>query len=128
MRINVGLKFLEDEISVLIFLAFIEYVKERVDWTDASENVKIYWEAFISKEEKEKPMFTDNGKLILQFLRDNPDTTTWKARDIAEGLFITSRTVSGAIRKLCTDGFVEKVSQDPVIYTITELGKTVEIN
>ena len=73
-------------------------------------------------------MFTDNGKLILQFLRDNPDTTTWKARDIAEGLFITSRTVSGAIRKLCTDGFVEKVSQDPVIYTITELGKTVEIN
>ena len=107
---------------------FIEYVKESVDWTDASENVKIYWEAFISKEEKEKPMFTDNGKLILQFLRDNPDTTTWKARDIAEGLFITSRTVSGAIRKLCTDGFVEKVSQDPVIYTITELGKTVEIN
>ena len=107
---------------------FIEYVKERVDWTDASENVKIYWEAFISKEEKEKPMFTDNGKLILQFLRDNPDTTTWKARDIAEGLFITSRTVSGAIRKLCTDGFVEKVSQDPVIYTITELGKTIEIN
>ena len=107
---------------------FIEYVKEGVDWTDASENVKIYWEAFISKEEKEKPMFTDNGKLILQFLRDNPDTTTWKARDIAEGLFITSRTVSGAIRKLCTDGFVEKVSQDPVIYTITELGKTVEIN
>ena len=107
---------------------FIEYVKERIDWTDASENVKIYWEAFISKEEKEKPMFTDNGKLILQFLRDNPDTTTWKARDIAEGLFITSRTVSGAIRKLCTDGFVEKVSQDPVIYTITELGKTVEIN
>ena len=107
---------------------FIEYVKERVDWTDASENVKIYWEAFIIKEEKEKPMFTDNGKLILQFLKDNPDTTTWKARDIAEGLFITSRTVSGAIRKLCTDGFVEKVSQDPVIYTITELGKTVEIN
>ena len=107
---------------------FIEYVKERVDWTDACGNVKIQWEAFISKEEKEKPMFTDNGKLILQFLRDNPDTTTWKARDIAEGLFITSRTVSGAIRKLCTDGFVEKVSQDPVIYTITELGKTVEIN
>ena len=107
---------------------FIEYVKERVDWTDASENVKIYWEAFISKEEKEKPMFTDNGKLILQFLRDNPDTATGKARDIAEGLLITSRTVSGAIRKLCTDGFVEKVSQDPAIYTITELGKTVEIN
>ena len=106
---------------------FIEYVKERVDWTDASENVKIYWEAFISKEEKEKPMFTDNGKLILQFLRDNPDTTTWKARDIAEGLFISSRAVSGAIRKLVSDGYVEKVGQEPVIYTLTEKGKNIEI-
>jgi DNA-binding HxlR family transcriptional regulator len=35
--------------------------------------------------------------------------------------------VSGAIRKLVTDGYVEKVGQDPVIYTLTELGKSVEI-
>ena len=46
---------------------------------------------------------------------------------IGEGLFISSRTVSGAIRKLVTDGFVEKVGQDPVIYVITEQGKNIEI-
>ena len=52
----------------------------------------------------------------------------WKARDIAEGLFVSSRTVSGAIRKLVTDGFVEKVGQDPVIYSITEQGKNIKID
>ena len=107
---------------------FIEYVKERVDWTDASENVKIYWEAFISKEEKEKPMFTDNGKLILKYMQDHiSDMPMGKAKDIGEGLFISSRAVSGAIRKLVTDGYVEKIGQDPVVYALTEKGKTVEI-
>ena len=72
-------------------------------------------------------MFTDNVKLILKFLKDNQSTPMWKARDIAEGLFISSRAVSGAIRKLVTDGFVEKVGQDPVIYSITDAGKNVEI-
>ena len=49
------------------------------------------------------------------------------AKDIGEGLFISSRAVSGAIRKLVTDGYVEKIGQDPVVYALTEKGKTVEI-
>jgi DNA-binding MarR family transcriptional regulator len=110
---------------------FIDFVEDalmsKVDVNEVPENVMIYWEALKNKEEKEKPPFTDNGKLILQFLRDNEDTTTWKARDIAEGLFVSSRTVSGSIRKLVNDGYVEKVSKDPVIYSITDLGKKVEI-
>ena len=51
----------------------------------------------------------------------------WKARDIAEGLFISSRTVSGAMRKLVTDGFCEKVGADPVVYALTEKGKNYNI-
>ena len=110
------------------FIDFVEtYLMANCKQEDIPENVLIYWEALKSKEEMERPPFTDNGKLILQFLRDNPDTTTWKARDIAEGLFVSSRTVSGSIRKLVNDGYVEKVSKDPVIYSITDLGKTVEI-
>ena len=50
-----------------------------------------------------------------------------KAKDIGEGLFISSRAVSGAIRKLVTDGYVEKIGQEPVVYALTEKGKTVEI-
>ena len=50
-----------------------------------------------------------------------------KAREVAEGLVISSRAVSGAFRKLVSDGFVEKVGQDPVIYVLTDKGKNFEI-
>ena len=50
-----------------------------------------------------------------------------KAKDIGEGLFISSRAVSGAIRKLVADGYVEKIGQDPVVYSLTEKGKTITI-
>lgn len=73
-------------------------------------------------------MFTENGKLILEFLKNRTETSLWKAKDMAEEMGLTSRTVSGAIRKLVTDGFVDKVGQDPVIYTITEKGKNIVID
>ena len=109
---------------------FIEFVKDYMDEMkgDMPENVSLYWEAFCGANDVEKPLFTDNGKLILQYLKDNLSTPMWKARDVAEGLFISSRAVSGAMRKLVTDGFVEKVGQDPVVYAITEKGKNIEIN
>jgi DNA-binding MarR family transcriptional regulator len=108
---------------------FIKYVEDLIDGNhyEMSENVRLYWEAFKGKIEEDKPLFTDNGKLILQYLQDNQSTPMWKAKDIAEGMFVSSRTVSGAMRKLVSDGYVEKVGQDPVIYSLTEKGKTVEI-
>lgn len=105
----------------------LEYVKS-MDAPKMSEGACKYWEAFKQYEEVEKPLFTDNGKLILQYMKDNVETELWKSKDIAEGLFISSRTVSGAIRKLVSDGFVDKVGQDPVIYTLTEKGKEIIIN
>lgn len=110
---------------------FIKFVNELIAAAPAvepNEDAALYWAAFCGLDENgEKPLFTDNGKLILKFLQEHQDTSMWKARDIAEGLFISSRAVSGAMRKLVTDGFVEKVGQDPVIYSITENGKNINI-
>lgn len=110
---------------------FIECVEDalfsKIDLNELDPDIVAYWQALKGNGDDNKPMFTDNGKLILQFLRDNQSTPMWKAKDIAEGLFISSRGVSGAMRKLVTDGYVEKVGQDPVIYSLTENGKTVEI-
>ena len=97
------------------------------NYPDLWEDVCMYWEALEGKAETEKPMFTDNGKLILKYLQQHPETPMWKAKDIGEGLFISSRTVSGAIRKLVTDGFVEKVGQDPVMYALTDAGRNIKI-
>lgn len=113
------------------FISFIEEMMNELNISsdDMSENVQLYWNAFRGADENgEKPLFTDNGKLILGFLQKNVETQGWKARDIAEGLFISSRTVSGAMRKLITDGFVEKIGQDPTIYSITEQGKNINID
>ena len=109
---------------------FISYVKDLMDEAPhviMSEEARLYWEAFCGTTEVEKPMFTDNGKLILKWMQANTSDSMLRAKDIAEGLFISSRAVSGAMRKLVTDGFVEKVGQDPVIYSITEKGKNIKI-
>lgn len=107
-------------------------LKAAASFTDEEfDTTLVYLEALkVSKSEKSKEKFTDNGKLILTFMRDNVDSTNnlFKAKDIAEGIFVSSRSVSGAIRKLVNDGYVEKTGQDPIIYSVTPLGKEVEIS
>jgi DNA-binding MarR family transcriptional regulator len=112
---------------------FIECVEDgffsKVNINDLDPDVVAYWEALKGTEDTEKPMFTDNGKLVMSYLQSTPvDGPALKARDIAEALFVSSRTVSGAMRKLVTDGFVEKIGDSPVMYSITEKGRNIEIN
>ena len=91
-----------------------------------TENVVAYLN--ILKEIKdEKPALTENGKTILNYMRENQDVKCWKAKDLAERMGISSRGASGTLRKLVNDGFCEKLGQDPVIYSLTEKGKTFEI-
>ena len=93
-----------------------DVVKEKMN-----DNVKAYIDALTDKK-AEKPELTESGTLVLKWLQNAP-VGIYKAKDIAEGLFVSSRNVSGAMRKLVTDHFVEKVGSDPVLYTITEKGK-----
>lgn len=113
-------------------LAFINFVKELLDKNPEikmSADAASYWAALqITDDVKSQNKFTDNGKLILRFLQEHIELELVKAKDIAEGLGISSRTVSGAMRKLVTDGYVEKIGQNPVIYVITEKGKEIEID
>ena len=75
------------------------------------------------EEKNEKSELTENGKLILAYLQEHQETRLWKAKDLAEQMGISSRGASGTLRKLVNDGFCEKLSQDPVIYSLTEKGK-----
>ncbi len=79
----------------------------------------------ILKEVKdEKPVLTENGKLILKYMQERQDVRCWKAKDLAEQMGISSRGASGTLRKLVNDGFCEKLGAEPVIYALTEKGKT----
>ena len=107
---------------------FIEYVEKLINEEEMSDGAREFWEALKNIKENEKPTFTDNGKLIMKYLQELPEgSPMMKAKEIAEGMFISSRAVSGAMRKLVTDGFVEKVGQDPVMYILTEKGKNINI-
>lgn len=97
---------------------------------DISESFKeglSFFEGFKCILEKPKPIFTENGLKIISYMRENKETkeNLFKASDIAEGLFISSRSVSGSIRKLVTDGYVTKVGESPILYTLTPLGDEV---
>ena len=113
---------------------FIKYVEDLMDYTCKmdvpmmNEEAEAYWIALKGNADTEKPTFTDNGKLIMKYLQDLPvGTPMMKAKEIAEGMFISSRAVSGAMRKLVSDGFVEKVGQDPVMYSLTDAGRNIKI-
>ena len=94
-----------------------------------SEDALDFWNGLQVSGGNDKPQFTDNGKLILQYIRDTKEqyNNLFKAKEIGEGLGISSRTASGALRKLVTDGYVEKISTSPVVYALTKAGEEVEI-
>lgn len=81
-----------------------------------------FWYQLI--EEPEKPKFTENGKNILKFIQEHKDTynNLFKAKDVGADLDMSSKSVSGSMRKLVSDGYLEKVGTNPVIYSITPLG------
>ena len=113
------------------YKSFIEYFdwlvqncKEPVNLPDEVQDV---YNLLREQQDMEKPMFTESGLAILEYLQ-SCDATSWKAKDIADGMVISSRKISGAIRKLVTDGFVDKYGQNPVIYSLTEKGKNFDIN
>lgn len=110
---------------------FIKMVEELINVTDINELDKEaieYFEMLKAIKETEKPKFTENGKKILLYMQNNKDTynNMFKAKDIGEGLFISSRAASGSLKKLVTDGYVEKVGNEPVVYTLTKNG--IEVN
>lgn len=115
------------------FINFVEGLIAKIDIdtldTDSKEAIE-YFNILKSAEGEEKQKFTENGKLVLTYIQQNYETNNnmFKAKDIGEGLNITSRTASGAMRKLVTDGYLEKIASNPVIYSLTDLGKTISVD
>ena len=80
---------------------------------------------------EDKPKFTENGKLVLRYMQENKDlrNNIFNAKEIGEGLGVSSRTASGAMRKLVTDGYVEKIGTgNPVVYSLTSSGEEVDVD
>lgn len=105
---------------------FIEEVKNAN--INFSEDAKKYFDGLCAKDEKPQLRFTENGLKIFEAMKNEKDNynNSFKAKEIAEILGVSSRTVSGSIRKLITDGYVEKIGENPVVYMLTALGDNTE--
>ena len=110
------------------FLKFVDFLIENCKVpVDMSQDAADYLEALrIGTENKEKTQLTDNGKMVLKAMR-KLDKDMLKAKEIAEELFVATRSVSGSLRKLVDDGYVEKIGKDPIVYRLTEEGKNINL-
>jgi DNA-binding MarR family transcriptional regulator len=117
------------------FIKMVEELLNPLDITEISkdETTKMaleYFDELKNNKTKDKVELTENGIKILAFMQNNYEkyNNIFKSKEIGEGLFVSSRSVSGSMKKLVTEGFVEKIGSDPVAYSITDKGKSKDLN
>lgn len=91
-----------------------------------TDNVKAYIDA-ISDVKIKTDEVTEKGLPIISFMQGSP-ASMFKARDIADTLGVSSRGVSGTLRKLVNDGYVDKIGIDPIVYSLTEKGRNYKVD
>lgn len=101
--------------------------------TDTYEFTIEQFEELINSANKGKnggSAFTENGVKILKSMKENADKymNIFKSKELGELLFMSPRSVSGSMKKLIADGYVEKVGVSPVAYSLTDLGKNLEFD
>ena len=84
-----------------------------------------FLEELIEKNASEN-ILTEVGSKILISMSKNKDTYlgVFSSKQLGELLFMSARSISGSMRKLVTEQYVEKAGANPVTYKLTELGET----
>lgn len=105
--------------NMVEFLKEIDTIKEQLSY-----DAQTFLQELIEKNSGSS-LITDTGKKILTAMKDNKDAymNTYSSKQLGELLFMSARSVSGSIRKLVTEGYVEKTGTNPVVYRITESGE-----
>lgn len=107
---------------------FIQYFNEVTKNLDVPSDIQEFLTILSnSKDSIAKPTFTESGLAVLEYLQ-SVEPKGMKAKDIADGMCISSRKIAGAMNKLANDGYVEKIATSPVVYIITEKGKNINLN
>lgn len=113
---------------------FIKMVESLISPASISETydetqAMAYFESLKLIKETQKVEVTENGKNIILFMQSNEEVKSnlFYAKDIAEGMFVSSKVISGAMRKLVADGYVEKMTESPIVYAITDKGRQLSL-
>lgn len=110
------------------FIEFIDYLIENCkEPVQMSPEIKEVYDLVLTLDGGNKPLFTERGLEVLEFFQSNSNNKNLKAKDIADGMDVSTRKVTGALRKLVTDGYINKFGTTPTVYTLTEKGKNFDI-
>lgn len=73
---------------------------------------------------------TENGVKIIKFMQENhvKFNNAFSAKSIGEGIFSSGRSAASSMKKLIADGYVTKEGKDPVMYSLTEVGKSLQFD
>ena len=103
---------------------FILEIEKLLSNNTINEDAMNYFTEFKNGIVKNSSVITEKGAIILKFLQTQPIDYIFSAKMIAEVLNMNTRSISGTMRKLLNDGFVEKVTTiSPITYTITTAGR-----
>ncbi len=107
-----------------IFIETVEKMFEAYPMNVPPEAID-FFEDYKKGKSSNKKEITSKGINLLVELKNINDWITAKA--LGDRLEISGRSVSGTMRKLVEDGFVEKRCGNPASYRITEKGINFEI-
>ena len=122
--IEIAIKIAEDEIT------YINDISEEYNITTNDYNIAMeFWKNFKDGKIKNSGTMTENGIKILSWMQENVEkmSNMFTSKEIAEALFTSGRSIAGSMRKLTADGYVEKTGKDPVKYSLTEVGKSYQL-
>lgn len=109
-----------------------EFLKELEIYTKyfSPEALAFYQELVENQDKLSKNAVTENGVKILNMMQDNLEkySNIFSSKQLGELLFMSPRSVSGSMKKLINDGYVEKKGGSPVCYGLTDLGKDFQID
>ena len=115
------------------FIDLVNYFFEdndvRFENDEKFQLAKEFFEDFKNNKIKNSETMTENGIKLLSWMQDNVEkmSNMFTSKEAAEALFTSGRSIAGSMRKLVTDGYVEKTGKDPVKYSLTEAGKSYQL-
>lgn len=93
----------------------------------SDEAIEYFYELQNVKSVAAPKEITDKGAKILEYLKTVPNKSM-TAKMIGEGMGINARSISGSMRRLVTDGFVDTIGKSPIVYIISEKGKEFDLS
>lgn len=102
-----------------------EFLKEIDSHKEVLSDAAIEFLGELMEKNSTENILTETGRKILISMLNNKETYlgVFSSKQLGELLFMSARSVSGSMRKLVTEQYVEKAGTNPVTYKLTENGE-----